>query len=65
MGTSNFNVRRNSSVMPVFTNEDILGDDFRTEFIDLDEWNESRFGYCYEDVRDDEYLVAECIFEMI
>lgn len=54
------------------TEEDILGDDFRTEFIELDEWNESRrasfveaFGYCYEDVRDDEDLVAECIFEMI
>ena len=36
MGTSNFNVRRNSSVMPVFTNEDVLGDfeQYKADFLD-------------------------------
>ena len=36
MGTSNFNVRRNSSVMPVLTNEDVLGDfeQYKADFLD-------------------------------
>lgn len=36
MGTSNFNVRRNSSVMPVFTNEDVLGsfEQYKANFLD-------------------------------
>lgn len=36
MGTSNFNVRRNSSVMPVLTNEDVLGslEQYKADFLD-------------------------------
>lgn len=47
MGTSNFNVRRNSSVMPVFTDEDVLGsfEQYKADFLDNLDDNDDASNY--------------------
>ena len=53
------------------TEDDILGDDFRTMIVSLKDYSEEdvrscadAFGYDYEDIKDNKELIAECIFEL-